>query len=158
MNKLYKFRFLISLLPILVAMGIFSFSAQQAEQSSALSGEVVEVVVDQVAKINPNVDKDEMRVKLVFPVRKAAHMTEFTVLYCSLLLTFYSWQLRGKRVPLLSIGITFLYACSDELHQLFVSGRACRFTDVCIDCAIGVIVTIVLCTKISIAMKRSEPA
>jgi VanZ family protein len=110
--------------------------------------------VKQVARINPNVDKDAMRVKLVFPVRKAAHMTEFTVFYCSLLLTFYAWKLSGKKVFLLSLGITFLYACSDELHQLFVSGRACRFTDVCIDCAIGVIVTIVMCVKLSRVNKK----
>jgi VanZ family protein len=158
MNKLYKFRFVISLIPIAVAIGIFMFSAQQSEESSEMSGTVVEAVVDQIAKINPNVDKDEMRVKLVFPVRKAAHMMEFTALYCSLLLTFYAWQLRGRRVALLSIGLTFLYACSDELHQLFVSGRASRFTDVCIDCAIGAIVTIVFCARASIAMKKSEQA
>jgi VanZ family protein len=147
MNKLYKFRFLISLIPIAIAVAIFCFSSQQAEESSELSGGVVEVVVEQVARINPDVDKDAMRTQLDFPVRKAAHMTEFSLLYCSLLLTFYAWQLHGKKVPLLSLGITFLYACSDELHQLFVSGRACRFTDVCIDCTIGLILTIVLCVK-----------
>jgi VanZ family protein len=142
----------------MVAIGIFSFSTQEAEESSEVSGEVVEVVVNQVSKVNPKVNKDKLRVELVFPVRKAAHMAEFTLLYCSLLLTFYAWMLRGRRVPLLAWICTFLYACSDELHQLFVSGRASRFTDVLIDCAIGFIVTVVICVKMSRGTKAQNDA
>ena len=36
---------------------------------------------------------------------------------------------------LVAIGICFLYACTDEYHQLFIEGRAGQFTDVLIDTA-----------------------
>lgn len=160
MSKLYKFRFLISLFPIAIAVAIFLFSAQPADESADTSNGVIEAVVRELVKLNPNMDEAKMSELLVLPVRKLAHMTEFAALYFSLLLTFYAWQpdikMHRKKVVLLSLLITFLYACSDELHQLFVSGRASRFTDVCIDCAIAVIATIVFCVKESTAMKKSE--
>jgi VanZ family protein len=143
MNKLYRLRFLISLLPIIIAVAIFLFSAQPADESTATSNEVIDAVVRELVKVKPNIDEAKMSELLVLPVRKLAHMTEFTALYCSLLLAFYAWQLHGKKLALLSFLITFLYACSDELHQLFIPGRASRFTDVCIDCTVALIVTIV---------------
>lgn len=38
-----------------------------------------------------------------------------------------------KDILKLSILICMLYACSDEIHQLFVSGRSGKVLDVCID-------------------------
>ena len=34
---------------------------------------------------------------------------------------------------LLSLIFSFLYACTDELHQIFVPGRSAQFRDVLID-------------------------
>lgn len=69
-----------------------------------------------------------------YPVRKAAHMTEYAILT---LLTYGAWKSYGcKKVYLrsaLALAITFLYACTDEFHQRFVPGRAGLFTDVMID-------------------------
>ena len=39
----------------------------------------------------------------------------------------------GKKVILITVVICFLYALSDEIHQYFVPGRACRILDVLID-------------------------
>lgn len=65
-----------------------------------------------------------------FPVRKAAHFFEYTVL-CVLLYI----ALAGRRWArtLAFIGAV-LYACSDEFHQLFVPGREGTVVDVTIDC------------------------
>ena len=49
-----------------------------------------------------------------------------------------------------ALGFCFLYACTDELHQYFVPGRACRFKDVMIDTA-GAFTGIV-CSMIAIAV------
>ena len=49
----------------------------------------------------------------------------------------------GYKSILLSIGISFLYACSDEIHQLFVPGRSGNILDVLIDtvgASVGVLV------------------
>ena len=38
-----------------------------------------------------------------------------------------------RRILLLSIFLAFLYACSDEVHQLFVAGRSGQASDVLLD-------------------------
>ena len=42
-------------------------------------------------------------------------------------------KLSDAKLFLLALCSSFLYACTDELHQLFVSGRSGQFTDVLID-------------------------
>ena len=69
-----------------------------------------------------------------FVVRKCAHAAEYAVL--GVLVS--GWLRRtgmthGKNTAAACICFCFLYACTDELHQLFVPGRACRFMDVLID-------------------------
>ena len=82
-----------------------------------------------------------------FPVRKAAHMTEYLVFYCTVRfgLHFTYRTSNVKRRLLTALAIVFLYACTDEFHQLFVPGRAGRFTDVLIDC-FGCAVVTLICT------------
>ena len=56
-------------------------------------------------------------------------MTEYAILAFLLYKTFIH-----KQNPLIkSFLFTVLYACSDEFHQLFISGRAGQIRDVCID-------------------------
>ena len=63
---------------------------------------------------------------------------------------------------LISIGLAFLYACSDEIHQLFVNGRSGEFTDVLLDtCGAGfgilVVITMsLICCKISEKLKNHK--
>ncbi len=42
-------------------------------------------------------------------------------------------KLSNKKIILITVLICFLYAVSDEIHQYFVPGRACRMLDVIID-------------------------
>ena len=73
---------------------------------------------------------------LIFLVRKTAHFTEYAVLGSLFFLNLKSWQ-RSKNSTsmniLLSLIFSFLYACTDELHQIFVPGRSAQFRDVLID-------------------------
>ena len=50
--------------------------------------------------------------------------------------------------------MTFLYACTDEFHQLFVPGRAGRFTDVLIDTTGGIIMLLFIALVTHVARKR----
>lgn len=80
---------------------------------------------------------------LSFPIRKLAHFSEYLVLsalavhaLCRARNAFP--QLSGLstvRICVISIAFCALYACTDELHQLFVDGRAARLFDVCVDTA-----------------------
>ena len=38
-----------------------------------------------------------------------------------------------KKILFYSILFCFIYACSDEIHQLFLDGRTAKVLDVCID-------------------------
>ncbi len=83
-------------------------------------------------------------------VRKVAHMSEYALL--ALLLAFYlsCYSFTTKNWLLLTWGVTVFYAISDEIHQLFVPGRAGKITDVCIDsvgAAIGVLLIFILWKK-----------
>ena len=66
--------------------------------------------------------------------RKAAHFTEYALLLALWWRAFAS-KVSERRALALALGITILYAISDELHQTFVNGRAGRPLDVGIDTA-----------------------
>lgn len=67
-------------------------------------------------------------------VRKGAHMTEYGILLALLALAVSrARRMASAGVYIWSVVITFVYACSDEIHQLFVADRAGRGTDVLID-------------------------
>ena len=69
-------------------------------------------------------------------MRKAAHFTEFTALGACLAVDF-----RPRLALPWIIGVAD--AVTDEIHQIFVPGRACAITDVCIDAA-GVALGVVI--------------
>ena len=129
---------LLSWLPaIFVAAAISWFSAQPAAESTEMSDTVSRLILILGTKLsffhgNPAQYTDLIEL-MSFPVRKTAHMTEYLVFYCTV-----------KRRLLTTLAIVFLYACTDEFHQLFVPGRAGRFTDVLIDC-FGVTVVTLVC-------------
>lgn len=117
---------------------IFSFSADTGEESGSLSLEVIKIICnflslfagrDVFAGLSPTaLDVFQLI------VRKGAHMFIYMMLAGHLLLGFLSQeQMSRSRQIFLALTITFAYACSDELHQLFSAGRGGRFTDVLID-------------------------
>jgi len=69
-------------------------------------------------------------------IRKAAHVTEYFIFGLLVLHGIRAgrreWQLRWA---LTAIGIAFVYASSDEFHQIFVPGRHASPYDVMIDTA-----------------------
>ncbi|MGA9371170.1 MAG: VanZ family protein, partial [Solirubrobacterales bacterium] len=84
----------------------------------------------------------------VIVFRKLGHITGYALLTAA-----WWWALRGvARGPVLwAVGISFVYACTDELHQTFVHGRTGTPRDVGID-AIGMAIAALL-----IALRRSAP-
>lgn len=114
-------------------------SAQHADKSSQLSGGLVSEVVELIC---PNFDsmsetqQSGITHTATFIVRKTAHFSEYFVLGILGFLVANTYQKYKFSVRILSaIVFCVLYAVSDEAHQFFVPGRACRFFDVCIDTA-----------------------
>ncbi|WP_186431557.1 VanZ family protein [Clostridium sp. BSD9I1] len=81
-----------------------------------------------------------------FIVRKAGHFTEYFILY-ALLFNALQDTSSLKQSLIISLGITFLYACSDEFHQIFIPGREGRFKDVLIDTSGGIFAGILMKIK-----------
>ena len=127
---------------------IFMFSAEPDTESSELSGSVSYHIVSVVNTITAS-HWDEL---IDYPVRKCAHMSEYAILTLLGFLTFSF--LHGRRRFLIPIGVTFLYACTDEFHQLFVPGRAGRFTDVLIDTTGGIIMLLFIALVTRVARKK----
>lgn len=102
---------------------IFLMSSFDATESANQSNFIVNIITD-IFKIE-NIEL------LSFIIRKLAHFTEY------LILGFLTINMLNKndisKKYLISILICIIYATSDEIHQIFVPGRACQIRDILID-------------------------
>lgn len=127
-----------------VAAAIFAFSSFNGNDSGAQSGFFSNLFAETFVKGFDGLSatqKAETVAKISLFVRKAAHFTEFAALgaavFTHVALTDCAKRgsLRMLRAALIAFPFSVLYAASDEVHQLFVAGRAGAFTDVLIDSA-----------------------
>ena len=131
---------------LLLWMGvIFIFSAQNADASQKTSSGIVQNVVDIVVEDFhelPEEDKKEVFTKFSFSIRTFAHFAEFAVLgifslFASLTVTLPE-RFKKKRLLwllLFCLVFCFLYACTDEIHQMFSDGRSAQLLDIAVDTA-----------------------
>jgi VanZ family protein len=77
-----------------------------------------------------------------FVVRKCAHFLEYMIL-ALLVLNVLKLYFNMKQVIIITIVFVFLYACSDEIHQLFVPGREGAIRDVIIDTCGGITLVLI---------------
>ena len=126
-------------IPALVIMtAIFWFSAQPADVSTEMSDSVTRALlwtaeaVGLTDRLSPEQVHDLCGL-LATPGRKAAHITEFAVLHLTVLFALFQWELPWKKWLKAALAVTVAYACTDELHQLFVPGRSGQLKDVLID-------------------------
>lgn len=116
---------------------IFLFSEQPGDESGDLSGhlsyEVSSVLHHVFHRDCTEEDIMLLAEKIDYPLRKAAHMTEYGILAVIGFFATISWPLRGKKQYWFPLTAAFLYAITDEIHQLYVPGRVGCATDVLID-------------------------
>ena len=135
MNIKKILRYILIILIIINCITIFNFSSERSEKSEKSSGKVVNTIIE----INPKTknlnykEKNEIKENIVKPVRKTAHFTIYTSLGILIFLCTNTFEISNKKRTLISIILAFIYACSDEIHQLYVPGRTGQFKDVCID-------------------------
>lgn len=111
---------------------IFFLSAQNGEESQELS-ETVALLL----KLGLSVDF----------IRSCAHCLEFMGLAVLVFNALY-WSF-GYFRPYLAFVLTAAYAASDEIHQLFVDGRACQLSDFLTD-SFGAFIGIIAASIIGI--------
>ncbi|MCI9071021.1 MULTISPECIES: VanZ family protein [Clostridia] len=73
-----------------------------------------------------------------FVIRKAAHFTEYFILYC-LTINVLKFYFNIKKAAIYSLLIVLGYAISDEIHQYFIPGRDMAIRDVIIDFSGGIL-------------------
>lgn len=128
-------RITFTLLVILCLGIIFWFSHQNGKLSESLSDGFTIKIMDLYAKVRhkeySNEEKEVLVKSLRTFIRKSAHFIIYLLLGFFSFLTLSSY---GIKYPMFcSILFCFFYACSDEVHQLFVNARSGRIFDVFID-------------------------
>ncbi len=118
---------------------IFWFSSRTAAESSAQS----DMILEFFQKIFGNGFITD------FIVRKGAHFTEYAGLGLLLALAFYIQF--GKTKTPFAVLCASLYAVTDEIHQIFVDGRACKAADWAIDTAGALLGALFILAAVKIA-------
>lgn len=141
--------------PVFIAMSIFGFSSQNAEESSGLSTKAAIAIIrfadnSHIVEVN---DKNEAEFieNLQYPIRKCAHMSEYMIFTLSVMFALSVWGVRNKLLYIETFAVSVVFASTDEFHQLFVPGRSGMVSDVLIDstgAAIGLLIVWGVCNII----------
>lgn len=151
-----KKKIILSILIILWMGLIFFFSNQQAVDSDNVSNGVISKVIDVIEHIKGSEftdnELDMIYDYAVTPVRKTAHFLIYTILGMLVFNLIKQYKVKIKDVIIISILICLFYACTDEIHQLFILGRSGELRDVLIDTLgsiFGIFVTYLMMKKLS---------
>lgn len=136
--KAYKIFSAIFMIAVMVT--IFILSAQNSTESAETSGTLISWL-DRLFELGISQDT----------IRTAAHFCEYAGLGFSVINFLYAF--RNVLSPILSVIIALGYALTDEIHQIFVPGRAFQLIDLTVNffgilLGIGVFVLIVLIIEI----------
>ena len=104
---------------------IFYMSSCNGESSGNMSSSLLLFI----ARILNIEDTENFILNYAFIIRKLAHFTEYFVLG---ILMYINLHTKTKKALMLSVLLSFLYAISDEIHQLFVSDRVFAYFDIMI--------------------------
>lgn len=122
MTKSRKVYVIISWILVVACMvAIFCLSAQTANESAELSGSFILALLDWLGL--------EFKQETI---RTVAHCLEFMGLSLLLFNAIYAtWE--NDRTYFHAFILTVLYAFTDEIHQIFVPGRAFQVSDLLVD-------------------------
>jgi len=119
---------------------IFSFSADSGTTSTKKSDSfIVKSCETLLGRKLTSTEKDIYINKFVKLVRKSAHFVLYFLLGLSIISFITEFMILNYKTVLLTIILVFLYAISDEVHQLFVSGRSAEIFDIFIDTLGGIV-------------------
>ena len=128
---------------------VFCLSQQAADESSKLSGEILNTIL-RIFKL----DK-ETSIFTENAIRKLAHFTLYTLGGILILSHVNLYNIETNRKVITSQVIGTAYAITDEFHQIFIPGRSGEVRDICID-SLGVITGIMILLLIIKLTKKKE--
>lgn len=138
--KIYKVISVILLVAVMVT--IFVLSHQDGTKSSETSGFVT--------KLFSIIFGDNVPEELV---RTFGHFSEFAALGFLMLNCIYAFRLQLK--PVISAFLSWGYAWTDEIHQIFVDGRAFQISDLMVDLAGIILGTLIIFIILKIAHRKT---
>ena len=139
---------------------IFCMSAKDATQSSKMSGGLIRRIAPLINHKFHLLDEMAQATfveSLQDVVRTLAHFFEFTLLG---VLSFFSFRFTlncRKKGVIYGVLMGWLYALSDEIHQIFVPGRTFQLKDILVDCGgilLGASAAFLLCKFIEWIIKK----
>lgn len=133
------------ILVVIWMITVFMFSHQQSEESSATSGNTIRFIINNIPIVkNYTNEQKEQIIEIMQPiVRKLAHFTIYTIGGILIALFINEFNITDNKKIIFSCLSGCIYSISDEIHQLFVPGRAGMIQDVIID-TLGVILGVAL--------------
>ncbi|MBR0535895.1 MAG: VanZ family protein [Clostridia bacterium] len=143
-NKIYKTISVICLTGVMLI--IFILSQQDTIKSSETSGFVTKLLSMVLGNNIPEA-----------LVRTFGHYSEFAILGLFSINCFFAF--RNELKPIISIILSWCYAWTDEIHQIFVDGRAFQISDLLVDLAgivTGTIVFILIIKATQSIKKRRK--
>ncbi len=158
MNKTILIRTILVVFLVSWVVFIFMMSSQPATQSTQTSSKFVLKIIDIIYRDFNKISTQQQNNiihTITLIVRKTAHFTEYFIL--GLLSTGVAITYNNKKRYLnyvFSVLFSVVYAVSDELHQYFVPGRACRFLDICIDAAGSICAAFLMVFIVNTVKKR----
>lgn len=130
-------------LVIIWASVIFFMSSMDTNESNSKSKTVINDIVEKSVETTNELgitnkqpsesNKKKVIDKLNYPLRKAAHASEYFIFTILILIALKNSGVKGNKMFIIALGICFAYACTDEYHQTFVNGRTGQFSDTLID-------------------------
>jgi len=120
---------------------IFSFSAQPAVESDELSMGIAQKIFEFINGLKDIpvfawIGTDKIIVAIGIAnhyVRKTAHFMIYAILAVLVYNLMASYGIKRSKVVLFAAIVCLAYAVSDEIHQVYVPGRAGQIKDVLID-------------------------
>ena len=125
----------IKIILVLICMiTIFTFSNDSSYESTKKSNKLIITFAEMFNKKELSKSEKEKYIdRFVVIVRKGAHLSIYLILGLLFASLLKEYNISNKNMIIYGILFCFLYACSDEIHQLFVPGRSGEVLDVLID-------------------------
>lgn len=119
---------------------IFYLSSMHGGSSEGTSNGLTRILVKDIINIfKLDISEYDLFMILNVPIRKFAHVFEYFILS---ILLYNSFELKNKFLLVMLFSI--IYACIDEIHQMFVIGRNGCIYDVFID-SLGILFGYLVC-------------
>ncbi len=133
---------------------IYYFSSKTGVESSAQS-DYVKSLMYSFGNQSQFLSTSISETLSIIPIRKVAHVFVYLVLFLLLYVSIFITNCnKNVSIKLASI-ISFIYAVSDEMHQLFVPGRSGQISDVFVDMiGVGLGICIVSLIKVKTDTKN----